>query len=510
MVSRWYFRMRYAMQMGMHAGMLAMLLGAPSALVSAADQVQPNLGTIDGGPMAPPHDDFLYGPEVKPQTVDTSMRATMNGRPQWLVDSSPSVISEYQVPAPLAQRSGSAIASATILAATTVASSAPVHAATGSSWSMPFLILVVIALCVALWYTGRKPRSDARAALPMTVNLTGKIKGARIAPRRAFSILEVMIAVSILSVALMGMLSGISTLSVADRSAKETTVIRQAAQNLCEHLQGASWHLLGIPSEPWSWYRRATYPAGTPFNTDPLTYWKLWNPLTVPNAWPGVFPTNQHTYFNPPITLSGSGARSIFINKGVVLVDSNNHPILGPTGLQIPIQQIIVVDCALENPPPAVVTAARSQWASDPAYTAVTPVVGLGIFHDVPPLVNLRIYVEYFNQFPASGLGNSIFLNPTTAPSPYTGLPVCSRQQFLANITQDNYRLAVPNPANPVNLYYLESPDDFSSVGIDTVSTAVGIRVLFSWDSCSDTPPNIPIALRPGTRTQQIILERRQ
>jgi len=523
---RWYYAIMIVLALG---------LATPVAISAADLQPLPPTPRSDGQPLAPgatidsappltAEEQFLAGPPPPVQGMGP-LSVPVPERPAWLAPLLPASERGFSAagtddatPAPAGARALTAAATATVLPANAPASA--------SSNGLLVLVLVVIAGLLAVWWSARKrtvtasrPRGAAHGPeQPFTINIAPRATTARTPARRAFSIIEVMIAVSILAVALMGLLSGISSLSTADASAKEATVVRQAAQDLCERLQGASWHLLGIPSEPWSWYRRANFPVpGAPAGTDPYAYWTVWNPLTVPNAWPYAFPhTNQVTYYNPPITLNGTGARSIFVNQGQYLVNSSNVQILGPTGQPIPIQEIIVVDCALEIPPPAIIAAAQAQWSGNSHYTSTTPVVGLGIFHDPPGLTNLRIYLEYFNQFPVVGVGNSIFTysaqSTPTPPIAEIGQQVTNRKDFNANCATDVFRLAVPNPALPSGpLYYLESPDDFAAVGINTVSSAIGIRLMITWDSCTDTPPNVPLYTRPfGTRTQTIIIERRQ
>jgi len=491
---------------------------------AAAEDTQPSapISNSDSGPELTAEQKFLAG--STPVQVTPVLATGVPVRPTWLAPLLPK--SEQGAFSPVADDAGHRAAGRPVHGLAAASADVVVKAPAATSSSIPILVLLaVVCACGALlWFVrravpavvpGRSSKTTKLAKLPnakhgpeqpFTVNIVPKVRQVRspVGAQRGFSIMEVMVSVAILSVALMGMLSGITTLSSADQSGVEAATVREAAQNLCERLQGASWHQMGIPSEPWSWYRRATLPPGAPLGTDPYTYWSVWNPLTVPNPIITFTHAPQVTYYNPPITLTGSGARSIFVNQGQFLVDASNHQIMGPTGLPISIQEIIVVDCALEIPPPAVVAAAQAQWSSNSNYTPTTPVVGLGIFHSPPGLANLRIYLEYFNTFPVTGNGNSIF---QSAP----GVPVVSRTQFSANCGNDNYRLAVPIPSNPTHLVSVESPDDFTTYGLGSVTQAIGIRVMFTWDSCIDTPPDVPLYTRPfGTRTQTIILERRQ
>ena len=78
------------------------------------------------------------------------------------------------------------------------------------------------------------------------------------------TLLEVMVALAILSFAVIAMMGNIATLDRAHRAAKETAVAQQLAQVLAERFQGATWHTLGQGAEHWSYHRRQRAGAGNP------------------------------------------------------------------------------------------------------------------------------------------------------------------------------------------------------------------------------------------------------
>lgn len=93
--------------------------------------------------------------------------------------------------------------------------------------------------------------------------------------RMGFTLIEVMIAMAVLTVGMFGVLSMIPTLSSARTLALEMVVARQVASSLAERIQGATWKELGgtqqnpgtYNTEAWSLPR---YREGTPINP-PMT-----------------------------------------------------------------------------------------------------------------------------------------------------------------------------------------------------------------------------------------------
>lgn len=97
----------------------------------------------------------------------------------------------------------------------------------------------------------------------------------------AFTLVEVMIAVAVLTIGMFGVLSMIPTLSKARESAVEMVIARQLAATIAERIQGTAWKDLGgtttqiggaVNINAWSLprYRDKTVPVNPPLTeTDP-------------------------------------------------------------------------------------------------------------------------------------------------------------------------------------------------------------------------------------------------
>ncbi len=371
---------------------------------------------------------------------------------------------------------------------------------------MPLAIVAAFAAGVAFWrrrsvgaIAAPKPAKSQQG--PLVVQIKSKFGSPTTksgGPRKGFSILEVLVATVILAVCLMTMFGTIVGLGKSHQAARETAKVQEVAQLMAERIQGASWHRLGVPEEPWSWFRREVYPNPAWTTPGPV----YWSPNgaqpAIPTAVASPGPALQTGLYNPPITLTGSGARSLFINQG------------------LPYQEIVVVDCALESVTAAVDAQARATWSGDPDYTAATPVRGLGLFHDPPGLRNLQIFLEYYNTFPTGGVGAmNIFSFDGTVNNHASRTDFAKRlptRVLPVSGATETYLLAVPDPANTTGpLRRIETPFDFDTVGLVDVVGSVGIRVVITWDSVLDDVTNLAApSTRSGTRRHELVFERRK
>ena len=72
--------------------------------------------------------------------------------------------------------------------------------------------------------------------------------------RGGFSVLEVMVAMSILAMAVLSLASLLVPLSKQQKVLDENSRAAEIAHILLERVQGAAWFRLG--QDPWSWHRR--------------------------------------------------------------------------------------------------------------------------------------------------------------------------------------------------------------------------------------------------------------
>ena len=85
-----------------------------------------------------------------------------------------------------------------------------------------------------------------------------------IAARSGLSMIELMIAMAILSIVLVSSLSGFFSLRQSQRASNDETIAKEVAQSLSERVMGATWELLGRNRDvatdetqyAWSWHRR--------------------------------------------------------------------------------------------------------------------------------------------------------------------------------------------------------------------------------------------------------------
>jgi len=89
----------------------------------------------------------------------------------------------------------------------------------------------------------RRRRQSTRA-----VRKTGAVRG--------FTLIEVMVSAVMLATALIVLAASIYTLDRTHAGNRELAKAQDIAQIMAERIQGASWELLGNPTQPWSWSRR--------------------------------------------------------------------------------------------------------------------------------------------------------------------------------------------------------------------------------------------------------------
>jgi prepilin-type N-terminal cleavage/methylation domain-containing protein len=82
--------------------------------------------------------------------------------------------------------------------------------------------------------------------------------------RRAFSLIEVMVAIALLTIAMSGLIGAIANLSHWDRAERDVSQVQLLAQVMAERIQGGTWANLGQTIEPWSWHRREVPRPGRP------------------------------------------------------------------------------------------------------------------------------------------------------------------------------------------------------------------------------------------------------
>jgi len=76
--------------------------------------------------------------------------------------------------------------------------------------------------------------------------------------RSAFSLIEVMVALCILTIISAALASSIATQHRVMEMERETRIVQGVARTLRERFLGADWMTLNTTSAGWSWARRAT------------------------------------------------------------------------------------------------------------------------------------------------------------------------------------------------------------------------------------------------------------
>ena len=81
---------------------------------------------------------------------------------------------------------------------------------------------------------------------------------------RAFTIMEVMISLTILAVGISAILSNMFTLKSARDAARDAAIVENLANELVERFSGARWEALGTPAIKWSLHRPFSASVGNP------------------------------------------------------------------------------------------------------------------------------------------------------------------------------------------------------------------------------------------------------
>ena len=81
---------------------------------------------------------------------------------------------------------------------------------------------------------------------------------------RAFTIMEVMVSLTILAVGISAILSNMFTLKLARDATRDAAIVENLANELIERFSGARWEALGTPVIKWSIHRPYSTSVGNP------------------------------------------------------------------------------------------------------------------------------------------------------------------------------------------------------------------------------------------------------
>jgi len=99
-----------------------------------------------------------------------------------------------------------------------------------------------------------------------TISSTFTVVRGRCAPRRGFTIIEVMIAFSVLSIGLVAVVGAIHSMDSARKMAPEQAVAQRVLSALVDRFQGSRWEVIG--DQPWS---KARFNDATNVGNPPMT-----------------------------------------------------------------------------------------------------------------------------------------------------------------------------------------------------------------------------------------------
>ena len=189
--------------------------------------------------------------------------------------------------------------------------------------------------------------------------------------RAAFTLIEVMIAVAVMTVGMFGVLSMIPTLSSARDTALQMVIARQVADSVAERIQGTAWGELGG--------NRSTQVSGA-FNY---------------NAW--SLPRYTTNSINPPMTEDATDPNNNLLSNGVLA------QLTGVPNLKV----------YLEYYTGAIMTSAtdRTSW-----YAAITGSTGIG---------------NRMTTFTTNGY-NSVVVRVLITWKEQNGVPINTHELFIA------------------------------------------------------------------------------
>lgn len=278
---------------------------------------------------------------------------------------------------------------------------------------------------------------------------------ARARSRRGFSLMEVMIAVAVLSVALLAAASNIMSLNQAHAAQREDAAVQVIANQLIERIMGATFSQLGqaVPQtiqadqNAWSWQRRATpLPAAVAIQYNEISGGGA---VTAPiNPPMGEYGTDPMYATTDLVQLGIEGQQS-----GI----SNLRVYLEYYSMNVMNDMMAYQTAAIASPTTATATMQRTSWMAE--------------------------------------VGNVFLTDPTQNPIPI--VPAPSAGSFPPAVTGSGPypTTCYPTPYSGTNIYFPESASSSTSMtqlnllqpAVPTTSQndAVMVRVLVFWVSAA-------------------------